>query len=215
MLKCTMRRRSWARISSTNSTLWVTVGTTKKSRAIKVLAHGCSERSSTSARVTSLAAPDTSRPSIWPPRCPAYAARRRSEVTPQVGFVCHMSGSGRVPPWQRWDDRASPADSSVANGHESAAVARRSRCGAGRMPEPRASLARSETARPRTDDQWDGAADERWSVGRRQADAVAPGVPGIVRPETGKRRQRRPAGRRDRKHDSNLLTIGCGRNDSV
>jgi hypothetical protein len=31
----TTRLRSWARMSSTKSTLWVTVGTTKKARATK------------------------------------------------------------------------------------------------------------------------------------------------------------------------------------
>lgn len=36
-LICTMRRRSWARMTSTKSTLYVTVGTVKKSRATRSL----------------------------------------------------------------------------------------------------------------------------------------------------------------------------------
>jgi hypothetical protein len=36
-LKCTMRRRSWAKITHTKSTLKVTVGTVKKSQATKAI----------------------------------------------------------------------------------------------------------------------------------------------------------------------------------
>src|SRR4029450_11586939 len=47
-LKCTRRRRAWARISSTNSTLHVTVSIVKQSRSTKscmgVFSEGCAQR---------------------------------------------------------------------------------------------------------------------------------------------------------------------------
>ena len=89
MLKWTRRRRSWARMSRTNSTLWVTVGTTKKSRAtrsctwfFKKVFHVGDDGLRGRTRYVSTVDLATSMPSF----CSSPTIRGE----PQVGFACHI-----------------------------------------------------------------------------------------------------------------------------
>ena len=172
-------------MNSTKSTVWVTVGTTKKSRAIKSLTWFCRKvyhvgdgglggrrrYFSTIDLVTSM---------------PTFRSSPTIRGEPHVGLACHIAWMSSRTLGQRRGGQVFPAHSRAANGQESAAAARRSPSGAGRIPGHRASPAKAGTATPRTPDQSNGGAGERGSVCRPPIDAAAPGVRGTEMPGIGR-----------------------------
>ena len=90
MLKCTTRRRSWARITSTKSTLWVTVGTTKKSRATTSLTWLCRKafhvgEGGLRGRTRYFSTVDLAT------SMPSFRSSPTIRGEPHVGFACHIA----------------------------------------------------------------------------------------------------------------------------
>ena len=171
MLTCTMRRRSCANMMSTKSIWHVTVGTAKKSQAIRSWTWLCrnafhvgEDGLRTLGRYFSTVDLATSMPSF------------RSSPTirgePHVGFDCPYLGSA-YGPLARWPVvPACRSDCAVANNCGIASSARRSRSEVARMSGLLANPATDASATPRGSDRWAEALGGRRSVYRARLDGA-------------------------------------------